>query len=187
MLDQDDLDDDGLPLGVDESRITLAPEVLHLSRFAELYRLHPNNDIKTRLELCLYNGDVAEKLRRPPVARMWRSVASMLSGSGLDELPPHGVASNAMQFALLPSIRSLLEERAEAGDVQTCVALCEVLQVIHPDQKTRIPGLELNLVREWYLSYIDLLHQMCLFSSASHLIRNSQDKFIGALNQQSTT
>jgi hypothetical protein len=187
VLDQDDLDDNGLPLGADDSRITLAPEVLHLSRFADLYRLYPDKNLPTRLELCVYNGDIAEKLRRPPVAQMWRSVASMLRGSGLDDLPLPGTAFNAMQFALLPSIKSLLEERAEAGDVQTCVALCEVLQVIHPDQKTRIPGLELNLVREWYLSYIDLLQQMCLFSSASDLIRNSKDKFIGALNQQSTT
>lgn len=114
----------------------------------------------------------------------------MLSGSGLDGLLAKGKptqASNVMQFALLPTIKSLLLERAEAGDVQTCVALCEVLQVIQQDEQTRIPGLKLNLVREWYLSYIDLLQQMCLFSSASFLIRSCNDPFIGALNQQSTT
>ena len=78
----------------------------------------------------------------------------MLSGSGLDELPLKGSSlkpMNVMQYTLLPTIKSLLEERADAGDVQTCVALCEVLQVIQPDQQTRIPGLELNLVREWYV------------------------------------
>ena len=114
----------------------------------------------------------------------------MLSGSGLSELPVKGSASqpmNVMQYAILPTIKSLLLERADAGDVQTCVALCEVLQVIQSDEQTRIPGLELNLVREWYLSYIDLLQQMCLFSSASHLISSCKDPFIGALNQQSTT
>lgn len=117
-------------------------------------------------------------------------MASMLNGSGMDELPLKGASSqpiNVMQFALLPTIKSLLEERAEAGDVQSCVAVCEVLQVIQPDQQIRIPGLELNLVREWYLSYIDLLQHMCLFSSASLLIRSCNDPFIGALNQQSTT
>lgn len=81
----------------------------------------------------------------------------------------------------------LLFERADAGDVQTCVALCEILQVIQSDEHTRIPGLELNLVREWYLSYIDLLQRMCLFSAASFLIKSCNDPFIGALNKNSTT
>lgn len=114
----------------------------------------------------------------------------MLSGSGLDELPSNGVSSqpsNVMNFAILPTIKSLLLERADAGDVQTCVALCEVLQVVEPDNGTRIPGLDLNLVREWYLAYIDLLQQMCLFTSATFLIKKSLDPFIAALNQQSTT
>jgi hypothetical protein len=88
-------------------------------------------------------------------------------------------------------MRALLEERGDAGDVQTCVALCELLQVLDnadtESQETRVPGLELNLVREWYLSYIDLLQQMCLFSHASFLIRNCNDRVVGALNQQSTT
>jgi len=129
-------------------------------------------------------------LRCAPLARMWRSVASMLSGSGLNGLPSKGASpqpSNVMHFAILPTIKSLLLERADAGDVQTCVALCEVLQVIETESDTRLPGLELNLVREWYLAYIDLLQQMCLFTSATYLIKKSLDPFIAALNQQSTT
>ena len=114
----------------------------------------------------------------------------MLSGSGLDELPSkasYSDPSNVMHYAILPTINSLLLERADAGDVQTCVALCEVLQVIEPESGTRIPGLELNLVREWYLSYIDLLQQMCLFTFATFLIKKSVDPFISAINQQATT
>jgi len=124
---------------------------------------------------------------------MWRMLASLLKGSGLTELPDKDASPrNAMQFALLPTLGSLLEERANAGDVQTCVAICEVLQVIEPGSDgrtttTRVPSLELNLVREWYLTYIGILHQMCLFSHASFLIGNCNDKSIGELNQQSTT
>lgn len=120
-------------------------------------------------------------------------LASLLKGSGLNELPAKDASPrNAMQFALLPTLGSLLEERANAGDVQTCVAICEVMQVIEPESTertttTRLPGLELSLVREWYLSYIGILHQMCLFSHASYLIGQCNDKSIGALNQQSTT
>jgi hypothetical protein len=87
----------------------------------------------------------------------------------------------------LPTIKSVLEERANDGDVQTCVALCEVLQVITSDQIVRIPELDVCLIREWYLSYIDILKDMCLFSHASHLIRSCSDPYIGALSQQSTT
>jgi hypothetical protein len=52
---------------------------------------------------------------------------------------------------------------------------------------THVPGLELGLVREWYLSFIDILHQMCLFSHALFLIGHCNDASIGELNQQSTT
>lgn len=196
------------------TRLCIAPEVVHLSRFADRYKFYPdNNNFKTRVDLCLHNANVAEELKSFRLARMWRSISSILHGSGLDVLPSRLmtnnsdnnnmssasmiVTKNVMQFTLFPTIKSLLLERAEAGDVQTCVAVCEVLQVIeeqgqdNPDgqQKlmTRIPGLELNLVREWYLSYIDLLQQMCLFSAASYLIRSCKDPYIGALNKQSTT
>ena len=53
--------------------------------------------------------------------------------------------------------------------------------------KSRIPSLNISLVREWYLTYIDLLQQMCLFTQAASLIRNCNDPVINALNQQSTT
>lgn len=190
VVDQGDLDSEGRPIEPDHSAVTVGPEVVHLSRFANRYRFYHDDTLPTKVDLCLHNGDVAEELTCGALARMWRSIAKILSGSGLDELP-QGEPRNAMQFVVLPTVKNLLEERADAGDVQTCVAICEVLQVIKRDtqesQVTRIPGLDLNLVREWYLSYIDLLQQMCLFSHASFLIRSCNDPFIGALNQKSTT
>jgi hypothetical protein len=179
-----------LPVAKEGDAICVAPEVVHLSRFASSYKLYPDSRLPTRADLCLQNAEIAENLRCALLARMWRSVASILSGSGLDELPSKKASTqpaNVMQFAIFPTIKALLLERADAGDVQTCVALCEVLQVIEADGQTRIPGLELNLVREWYLSYIDLLQQMCLFSSATFLIKSCKDPFIGALNQKATT
>lgn len=76
---------------------------------------------------------------------------------------------------------------------QTCVVLCEVMDVIIPpaaaggQAKSRIPKINIICIREWYLNYIDLLQQMCLFTQAARLIRNCRDPVVGALNQLSTT
>ena len=190
VIDKGDLDDESNP-AVNQASLIIAPEVVHLSRFANSYKLYVDETLTTRVQLCTHNASVAQRLQMHSLAQMWRTVASILKGAGMDMLPPLGSQlKNAFQFALLPTMKSLLEERADAGDVQTCVALCEILQVIEKadaeSQETRIPGLELNLVREWYLSYIDLLQQMCLFSHATFLIRGCNDPMIRALNQQST-
>ncbi|CAB9500416.1 GATOR complex protein WDR24 [Seminavis robusta] len=145
--------DGSTPVAANEKAITVAPEVVHLSRFAKGYKLHPDNELSSRVELCLHNGSVAESLQCINLARMWRTVAEILRGSGLDELPEkNSQPENVMQFVLLPTIKSLLLERADAGDVQTCVSLCEVLQVIEPDETTRIPGLSVNLIPSLVLS-----------------------------------
>ena len=190
VIDQGDLDGDSKP--VDSLSVeTVASEVVHLSRFANSYKLYPDEVCLTRVSLCLHNADVAEKLRCSTLARMWKMVAELLEGAKLDHLPPKGAKlCNALQFALLPCVRQLLEDRAESGDVQTCVALCEILQVLQVDSEkttTCIPGLPVQLVREWYLSYVDLLQQMCLFSHASFVIKKCADPVVGALNKQSTS
>eukprot|EP00934_Nitzschia_sp_Nitz4_P001856 Nitzschia sp. Nitz4//scaffold43_size134323//5968//9728//NITZ4_003276-RA/size134323-augustus-gene-0.212-mRNA-1//1//CDS//3329551879//1856//frame0 len=191
VVDQGPLDANGLPLPIDDDIVCVAPEVVHLSRFASSYKLYPDSACPTRADLCIHNGAVADSLRCGSLARMWVSIAGMLRGSGLDVLPVTTAPQppmNAMQFAIVPTVRALLLERAEAGDVQTCVAICEVLQVVEEaEERTRIPGLEINVVREWYLSYIELLQQMCLWVAATQVIKNCKDPFINALNKQSTT
>ena len=190
IVDQGSLDAKGMPIVNNEDVLYIAPEVLHMSRFARLYKLYPDKHHSTRVELCLYNSKVAEDLKCRSLARMWNKVSNLLHSSGLDELTSFDPSkpTNAFQFVIFRTIKSLLLERAEAGDVQTNVALCEVLQVVDAEgEETRIPGLRKTLVREWYLYYIDLLHQMSLFSAAAFLIKHSKDPAIGALSQQSTT
>lgn len=190
VVDQGDLDEESNPVGDEANEgLIVAPEVVHLSRFANRYRLYRTDTFPTRVDLCQHNAVAADSLRAKALAHMWRMLASILESSNLDGLPDPSVQEpqNVMQFVVLPTIRALLEERADAGDVQTCVALCEVLEMVRPDQTVRIPDLEINLIREWYLSYIDLLRDMCLFSNATYLIRNCKDPYVGALNQQSTT
>ncbi len=172
-----------------ESRgIRIAPEVVHFSRFADRYEYYVGEKYETRVEICMHNARVANSLRFGQLAEMWKLLAIMLDNAGTDGLTEAGPnVGNVMEFIMLPTIRSMLEERADAGDLQTCVTLCEVLQVVTQDEKVKIPNIDIELIREWYLAYIDILRDMCLFSQASHLIRNCDDPFIKALNKQSTT
>lgn len=149
IIDQGELNEKARPASYESPIITVCPEVVHLSRFANNYVLYPCKDFPTRVDMCYENAEVAEQLGAKSLAHVWKLVASMLSSARVDVLPDKvSVSNNAMQFVLIPSIKSLLEERAEAGDVQTCVALCEVLQVLTTNETTRICGLDISTVRE---------------------------------------
>jgi len=176
--------------------VVIAPEVVHLSRFADSYKLRKDSTSKTKAAMSRYNSNVARQLNCMALAQMWSMLASLLEGSGSEDLadanPKKGFPRNAFSFALLPTLKKLLIERADAGDVQTCVVICEVMEVIPKKSPSAnvtlaVPGLNLMLVRQWYLSYIELLQQMCLFSHATNLIRLCHDPEINKLNQQSTT
>jgi hypothetical protein len=195
VVDQGDLDQNNLPVRTDgDETLCVGPEVIHLSRFTRFYKMYPDKDCPSPIELCANNSHVAAELDQVPLSFMWKTVENLLRGcgtssGGLPNAPNiHSLPVNAMQYAIFPTVKSILYERADAGDVQTCVVLCEVLQVIEAGgQTTKLPGLGMGVVREWYMSYIDILHQMCLFTAAAFLIKNCNDPSIGALNQQSTT
>jgi len=177
--------------------IAIAPEVVHLSRFASGYKLRRDSKCPTKAQVCLHNANLAADLQCEALSRMWRILASLVEGSGSDELSNATLKKtfplNALSFALLPTLKALLIERADAGDVQSCVVICEVMEVIPKNQTMEnssclaIPGLDRILVRQWYLSYIELLQQMRLFPHATNLISKCRDPEIAKLNQQSTT
>jgi len=183
--------------------IGISPEIVHLPRFAVRYKLRRGKSFPTKYSLCTYNSKVAYDLNCECHGRMWNMLATILESSESDD--SHAACSdsrtyfsnNTMTFILLPTVRSLLLERAEAGDIQSCVVICEVMEVV-PPLKTLVSGqrtfkntlsldIDIDLVCEWYLSYIDLLQQMCMFSYATELIKYSRILNINNLNQQSTT
>lgn len=177
-------------VGISDSMNTIivAPELQYLSYFARSYRLNKSLQLQTISKLCWHNAEVASKLEGyAPLARMWMMLSAVVSKR------PHNSSSGPLSNVLWPTVVSLLNERAEAGDVQTCVALCEVFEIIEPPQSgsgdvnVKASGLDVETIREWYLSYIDILHKMSLFSLATQLIRSVSDPVIAALNQQSTT
>lgn len=191
ITDQGDVED--LSKQSQPPSIDVAPELTHLSRFSELYITNSNSMFPRKADICSHNATVAEGLNRKALAQMWKTLAQILDGSGLDGIPTKPAGQNPMAYVLVPTLRNLLLQRSEAGDVQSCVVLCEVMEVIAPpaaagnSAKSRLPNLNISCIREWYMTYIDLLQQMCLFTQAASLIRNCRDPVVGALNQQSTT
>lgn len=161
----------------------------HLSRFSEYYLTAIGKGCKTKADICRHNANVAGGLNRQTLSSMWMTLAIILEGSDSRSKQ----SKSALSFLLTNTVQNLLLQRADAGDVQTCVVLCEVMDAILPPvkagdaAKSALPNIEIQVIREWYLSYIDLLQQMCLFTQAASLIRNCKDPVIGALNQQSTT
>jgi len=160
----DKLDSDLLPQE-NCNEVNIAPELVHLSRFSKLYVLRPNEKFTNKVSICQHNAHVAKSLYSDSLFRMWEMLAKILEGCSSDKvLVESSLGMNAMDFLLLPTVRALLYKRADAGDVQTCVAICEVMEVIPPISKTSarqsgrqivpkpiIPGLQIELVREWYL------------------------------------
>ena len=125
VADQGDLDEFGAPLTHSMS-VAVAPEVTHLSRFADSYRFYTDTDFPSKVDLCVHNSMVADGLEFDSLAHMWRMLASLLEGAGLESLSQIGnstMPTNPMAFILLPTLHKLLLERADAGDCQSCVAL----------------------------------------------------------------
>lgn len=161
-----------------------------------MYHTTPRGQSESKADLCRHNASVAGGLNRLALSSMWKTLAIILEGSQADLLTsnlPSSKPQSALSYLLSTTIQNLLLQRADAGDVQTCVVICQVMDVIMPPAKpgetanSALPDIGIQIIREWYLSYIDLLQQMCLFTQAASLIKNCKDPVIGALNQQSTT
>ena len=73
VVDQGSLDKNSIPIVNDNDLFCVAPEVVHLSRFARLHKLYPDASCPSRVDLCLYNSKVAEELRCGPLARTYYS------------------------------------------------------------------------------------------------------------------
>jgi len=174
---------------ISSSLISVCPEITHLSRFAEMYVTSINEEHKTKSDLCLHNGSVANKLGNVPICHMWRTLAFMLKSTETC----HGDIISPMTYALLPTVRKLLLQRADAGDIQTCVVVSEIIDVIVPppasggSARCRISGIDLSIVQEWYLTYIDMLRSLGMFMKTTELVRNCKDPVIASLSRQSTT
>ena len=162
VTDSGGLTSDNLPIVNDTSsrsmEVAIAPEVVHMSRFADGYKLWRDGH-ETKRDICRHNANVAERLKYYAHMKMWKKLSFLLEGSRSEQVSLTPSICNAMAFLLPSTLKSILLERADAGDVQTCVVICEVMEIIPKRRhgqsekgppQTTIPELDPNLVRQWY-------------------------------------
>ncbi|EQC35927.1 hypothetical protein SDRG_06673 [Saprolegnia diclina VS20] len=80
-------------------------------------------------------------------------------------------------------LREVLEYYTEAGDVQACTSIAAVL--------SKVTNIDAIMKKGWlqqvYMHYIDLLHQLQLYTVANHLVKNCPDTGIRQMNMKATT
>lgn len=97
--------------------------------------------------------------------------------------PP--VKSGLLSELAVQTVRDLLDERCTAGDVQTCVSICEVVSALGEDAVDLIS--EKMQRREWYWWYIELLHRLQLWLPANEIATNCRDPKISEMTTKSTS
>lgn len=95
------------------------------------------------------------------------------------------------EFVFTESLRGLLVDYAEAGDVQTCVAVMRVCAVggVFPPATTSPSGScpwTKQQEQQWLFSYVDLLSQFQLWTQATEVIKHCGEPSLGALNKTAT-
>lgn len=175
----------------------VSPELLHFSHFARSYKHRFESRFPTRSSLCRHNCLIAKKVNEDSLERIWEILSTLLQGSDFDDPAATSQTtsvSGAFGFVLWRTLKKLLLQLADDGDVQTCVVIGEIMDVFVPESDfsaatvtSRVPGIEIDIIREWYLSYIEILQQHGLFLISTEIISTCRDPFIGGLNRNSTT
>jgi len=126
-------------------------------------------------------------------------------GSGKGGGRRRGGGERALGPLFNPTVKNLLLERGDFGDIQSCVTICEIVDIFNGQgekakakantEENSMPkkevtevflGIEINIVREWYLSYVDLMQRLEMFERCTELLANCVDSVISTMNQQST-
>jgi len=193
----------------------LAPELRNIRFFDEHYKTAAREGKSSPSAHCSYNGTIAQSRGCNKLAKMWNILAS-LAELGED---------SSLRQEVFESTVEVLVERANAGDVQSCVFIWEVFSGFKEEEKEKgkeeeekgvgsavsaattataasnpqtdasVPkssttlsrlGITSDLSREWYFSYLDILRSLCLFTSATSLIKSCPDDTIAQLSKQST-
>ncbi|KAF1320262.1 Wd repeat-containing protein 24, partial [Globisporangium splendens] len=105
--------------------------------------------------------------------------ASRKNDSSSSSMIVHGNAVHGELSHLHDDVlKELLEYYADIGDLQTCVAIAVVV--------SKVTSVEKVMGKSWlqqiYMHYIDLLHQLRIYSAANELISNCSDQSIRQMN-----
>ncbi|PRP88387.1 hypothetical protein PROFUN_03301 [Planoprotostelium fungivorum] len=90
-----------------------------------------------------------------------------------------GLFADELEYDPKPVILEMLQHYAETGDIQTAVIMSLVL-----GDRIAVPK---EMLKQWSLAYIDILHRLQLWGFANEIIKKSKDTDIRAINQTSTT
>jgi len=132
-----------------------------------------NQEFPSPPKLCLTSSkEQVSNVRIQSFDDIDRAMSIDSSSESEDEL-------DEMESLYESSIQETIEYYAEMGDIQTCVALIEVL-----DKKQDMSG---EREAQWYLSYIELLNRHKLFTCANELINGCTNYDVHNMNKQSTS
>ncbi|ETV92613.1 hypothetical protein H310_13067 [Aphanomyces invadans] len=80
-------------------------------------------------------------------------------------------------------LKELLEYYSEAGDVQSCTTISAAMSYVTSIETLMGKG----WLQQVYMHYIDLLHQLQLYSVANDMVKNCPDVGIKQMNMKATT
>jgi len=101
----------------------------------------------------------------------------------------HAALNTTQIWDICPFVTETLNWYAESGDIQSAVSMYIVLAVGRSGEvNSKMKGLvEESVVEHWFLSYIDLLQRLQLFTIANEVIRLCPLATVNTMNCQSTT
>ena len=154
----------------------LEPHHKFMKHFAANFVTKWRPPLRSSFEVCVHNAKVCEEVGCGELGRMWRILGSLLETKNAEGSLFHFIAPTA--------IKSLLQDRVDCGDVQSCVYVCGVLDVF----EMKSPPFEIDIVREWYLNYVEQLRSRAMFVEATEVIKYSGDPGgdVGSMSKMGT-
>jgi len=183
-----------------------------ISILAENYLLSGETSIAQR---CQHNAAVALSVGLQDIFHMWQMVQLLLDTSPAQDLidkqhtqmlsdgtnealstakAPPGISTSTIGNQMTAgdlgwlwpgALGDVVMQAAEAGDAQHAVAICQM--VLSLKGSIECLGIPKKRVREWYLSYIEILQRLGLCQAANELINLSSDEVVRQQNAKSTT
>jgi hypothetical protein len=154
----------------------IEPHQKYLKHFALTWATKESHPHMTSSELCQHNSTLCSAVGCEEQCRMWLILASLLETKN--------EPGSLFLFIGPTAIESLLQARIDCGDVQSAVYVCLLLGVFQMAE----PPFPIQQVREWFLSYIEMLRSRAMFVEATEIVKLSGDSGgdVGSMSRMGT-